>query len=70
MAMLDIRLPPLPSYLLENENRLALPYTRPKSKEGLMKKTNLSMMNMTIAIFVRGEKMSYRTTTNEGYLQN
>ncbi len=49
--------PAIAQCLLENEIHPDLPYTRPKSKEVLMKRQNLSMMNIIMtAIFVRENK--------------
>lgn len=62
--------PAICNFLLENEITPALPYTRPKTKEGFMRKHEYVYdEHYDCYICPQGEILSYTTTTKEGYRQ-
>ena len=62
--------PAIAQYLLEKEIRPAFPYTRPKTKNGFLKKTEFIYDEYyDCYLCPRGQELPYRTTTKEGYRQ-
>jgi len=62
--------PAIAQYLIENEIRPALPYTRPRTKEGYLKKHDYVYdEHYDCYICPEGQVLDYRTTTKEGYRQ-
>jgi transposase len=62
--------PSIAQYLIKNEIRPALPYTRPRSKEGYLKKHDYVYdEHYDCYICPEGQVLDYRTTTKEGYRQ-
>ncbi|NRD80431.1 IS1182 family transposase [Bacillus sp. BRMEA1] len=62
--------PAIAQYLIENEIRPALPYTRPRTKEGYLKKHDYVYdEHFDCYICPEGQVLDYRTTTKEGYRQ-
>jgi len=45
--------PAVAQYIFENDMTPALPYTRPRTKDGYFKNMSMFTMNTTIVIFVR-----------------
>ena len=57
-------------YLMEKEIRPAFPYTRPKTKDGFLKKTEFIYDEYyDCYLCPGGQELPYRTTTKEGYRQ-
>lgn len=62
--------PAITNFLLENEILPALPYTRPKTKEGFLRKHEYVYdQYFDCYICPQGEILHYATTTKEGYRQ-
>ncbi|WP_418909835.1 IS1182 family transposase [Bacillus pinisoli] len=62
--------PAICNFLLENGITPALPYTRPKTKEGYLRKHDYAYdEHYDCYICPQGEILSYTTTTKEGYRQ-
>ncbi|WP_163103547.1 IS1182 family transposase [Peribacillus alkalitolerans] len=62
--------PAIAQYLLENEIQPALPYTRPRTKEGYLRKHDFVYdEHFDCYICPEGQILQYRTTTKEGYRQ-
>jgi len=62
--------PAITNYLLENQMTPALPYTRPRTKEGYFRKhENVYDEYFDCYLCPKGETLEYTTTTTkEGYL--
>ncbi len=64
------RTPAITSYLLKNDITPALPYTRPRTKEGYFRKHEYVYdEHFDCYICPAGEILKYTTTTKEGYRQ-
>jgi transposase len=62
--------PAIAHYLIENEIRPVLPYTRPRTKEGYLRKHDYVYdEHYDCYICPEGQVLKYRTTTKEGYRQ-
>jgi transposase len=62
--------PAIAQYLIENEIRPALPYTRPRTKEGYLKKNDFVYdEHYDCYLCPGGQELKYSTTTKEGYRQ-
>lgn len=62
--------PAIAQYLMENEIRPALPYTRPRTKEGYLKKNDFVYdEHYDVYLCPEGQELKYSTTTKEGYRQ-
>jgi transposase len=62
--------PAIAQYLFENEIRPALPYTRPRTKEGYLKKNDFVYdEHYDVYLCPGGQELKYSTTTKEGYRQ-
>ncbi|WP_163103548.1 IS1182 family transposase [Peribacillus alkalitolerans] len=62
--------PAIAQYLIENEIRPALPYTRPRTKEGYLRKHDYVYdEHFDCYSCPEGQLLKYRTTTKEGYRQ-
>ncbi|MFL6559019.1 MAG: IS1182 family transposase, partial [Bacillus sp. (in: firmicutes)] len=62
--------PAIAQYLIENEIRPALPYTRPRTKEGYLKKSDFVYdEHYDCYLCPGGQELKYSTTTKEGYRQ-
>jgi transposase len=62
--------PAIAQYLIENEIRPALPYTRPRTKKGYLTKHDYVYdEHYDCYICPEGQVLEYRTTTKEGYRQ-
>jgi transposase len=62
--------PAIAQYLIENEIRPALPYTRPRTKEGYLKKREFVYDEQhDCYLCPEGQVLKYSTTTKEGYRQ-
>ncbi|AND42202.1 IS1182 family transposase [Cytobacillus oceanisediminis] len=62
--------PAITSYLLKNDITPALPYTRPRTKEGFFRKHEYAYdEHFDCYICPTGEILKYTTTTKEGYRQ-
>jgi cytochrome c len=62
--------PPIAKFLMDQDIRPVMPYTRPKTKDGYMKKYEYVYdEHYDQYICPQGETLSYRTTTREGYRQ-
>lgn len=62
--------PAIAQYLIGNEIQPALPYTRPRTKEGYLKKTDFVYdEHYNCYLCPQGQVLPYRTTTKEGYRQ-
>jgi hypothetical protein len=62
--------PPIAKFLMDQEIRPVMPYTRPKTKDGYMKKYEYVYdEHYDQYICPQGETLPYRTTTREGYRQ-
>lgn len=62
--------PAITSYLLKNDITPALPYTRPRTKEGFFRKHEyVNDEHFDCYICPAGEILKYTTTTKEGYRQ-
>jgi transposase len=62
--------PAIAQYLFENDMRPALPYTRPRTKDGYMKKHEYVYdEHYDCYICPQGQILKYATTTKEGYRQ-
>ncbi|QCJ45501.1 IS1182 family transposase (plasmid) [Bacillus sp. S3] len=62
--------PAIAQYLIGNEIRPALPYTRPRTKEGYLKKTDFVYdEHYDCYLCPGGQELKYSTTTKEGYRQ-
>src|SRR5690606_35236262 len=62
--------PAITSYLLKNDITPALPYTRPRTKEGFFRKHEYVYdEHFDCYICPAGEILKYKTTTKEGYRQ-
>ena len=62
--------PAIAQYLLENEIQPAFPYTRPKTKNGFLRKTEFVYdEHFDSYLCPEGQELKYRTTTKEGYRQ-
>jgi transposase len=61
---------PIAHYLLEEEIRPVMPYTRPRTKDGYMKKYEYTYdEHYDCYICPKDQILSYRTTTRDGYRQ-
>ncbi|MFZ7946100.1 MULTISPECIES: IS1182 family transposase [Bacillaceae] len=62
--------PAIAQYLIGNEIRPALPYTRPRTKEGYLKKNDFVYdEHYDCYLCPGGQELKYSTTTKEGYRQ-
>jgi transposase len=62
--------PAIAQYLIENEIRPVLPYTRPRTKEGYLRKHDYVYdEHYDCYICPEGQVLNYSTTTKEGYRQ-
>jgi IS5 family transposase len=62
--------PAITNYLLENEILPALPYTRPKTKDGFFRKHDYVYdEHYNCYLCPQGQELKYTTTTKEGYRQ-
>jgi hypothetical protein len=62
--------PAIAQYLIENEIRPVLPYTRPRTKEGYLRKYDYVYdEHYDCYICPEGQVLNYSTTTKEGYRQ-
>jgi transposase len=62
--------PAIAQYLIENEIQPALPYTRPRTKEGYLKKSDFVYDEYyDCYLCPGGQELKYSTTTKEGYRQ-
>lgn len=62
--------PAIAQYLIENEVRPVLPYTRPRTKDGYLKKYDFVYdEHYDCYICPEGQILEYSTTTKEGYRQ-
>ncbi|NRD80993.1 IS1182 family transposase [Bacillus sp. BRMEA1] len=62
--------PAIAQYLIENDIEPALPYTRPRTKEGYLRKHDYVYdEHFDCYICPEGQVLEYRTTTKEGYRQ-
>jgi transposase len=62
--------PAIAQYLIENEIRPVLPYTRPRTKEGYLRKHDYVYdEHYDCYICPEGQVLKYSTTTKEGYRQ-
>jgi transposase len=62
--------PAIAQYLIENEIRPVLPYTRPRTKEGYLRKHDYVFdEHYDCYICPEGQVLKYSTTTKEGYRQ-
>ncbi|MGG3470455.1 IS1182 family transposase, partial [Neobacillus pocheonensis] len=62
--------PAIAQYLFENDMKPALPYTRPRTKDGYMKKHEYVYdEHYDCYICPQGQILKYATTTKEGYRQ-
>lgn len=62
--------PAIAQYLIENKIRPALPYTRPRTKEGFFKKSDFVYDEHFDTYLCPGDQeLPYSTTTKEGYRQ-
>ena len=62
--------PAIAQYLFENEIQPAFPYTRPKTKNGFLRKMEFVYdEHFDSYLCPEGQELKYRTTTKEGYRQ-
>lgn len=62
--------PHIAKYLMDNEIRPVMPYTRPRTKEGYFRKHEyIYDEHFDCYICPEGQVLSYRTTTRDGYKQ-
>jgi transposase len=62
--------PAIAQYLIENEIRPVLPYTRPRTKEGYLRKHDYVYdQHYDCYLCPEGQVLKYSTTTKEGYRQ-
>ncbi|KIL74468.1 Mobile element protein [Bacillus badius] len=60
--------PAITSYLIENDRTPALPYTRPRTKEGFFRKHEYGYdEHFDCYLWPEGEVLAYSTTNKEGY---
>ena len=62
--------PAIAQYLFENEIQPVFPYTRPKTKNGFLRKTGFVYdEHFDSYLCPGGQELKYRTTTKDGYRQ-
>ncbi|MGG1674375.1 IS1182 family transposase [Neobacillus sp. NRS-1170] len=62
--------PAIAQFIIENDIQPALPYTRPRTKEGYLRKNDYVYdEHFDCYICPEGQVLEYRTTTKEGYRQ-
>ncbi|MGG1574575.1 IS1182 family transposase, partial [Fictibacillus sp. NRS-1165] len=62
--------PPIAKYLMDQEIRAVMPYTRPRTKDGYLRKHEYVYdEHHDCYLCPQGEILTYRTTTREGYRQ-